>query len=533
VIIPDNAVQGEPFPVNLGEDSQILVMCPPDAKVGQLLRFSVPTNNVQPLIDTFRLQYDDRGGWSRFLGSDLRYYWVYSKPVDSLDNPQYKYGAEHRGFVRSFDPPLKPVYQKYDKGKVNLIPAQTQSTRSKCEHTTLNYIEIGRLSKMPFQQKTEWLKNQFASVRIAWENGHVRIKVGRESLLEDAMVQFVQLSLTDIHKIFRFEFLNEPALDAGGVTREFYSLLVDRCCNPNVGLFSYSATNQMCVQINPNSAIANEHHLRYFYMLGRVQGKALMDNQITPVHFVQPIYKMLVGSPVVLKDIEQIDSDLYRNFSNLIDLEDVSMLCLDFSVTEDHLGVTSNFELIEGGVDVEVTNSNLSDYLDAQLKYRLLTRTAPQLNAFLRGFYDVVPEEFLSIFNYQEMELLFHGLPNIDMDDWIKHAEYAGEFARNQQHSVVTWFWDIVRGYEIENRAKLLQFVTGTSGVPAQGFAYLQGNDGNIRKFTVNGDKNIKVFPRAHTCFNRIDLPLYKTKQEMQKFLTLAITMEASGFDIE
>ena len=268
-------------------------------------------------------------------------------------------------------------------------------------------------------------------------------------------------------------------------------------------------------------------------MLGRVQGKALMDNQITPVHFVQPIYKMLVGSPVVLKDIEQIDSDLYRNFSNLIDLEDVSMLCLDFSVTEDHLGVTSNFELIEGGVDVEVTNSNLSDYLDAQLKYRLLTRTAPQLNAFLRGFYDVVPEEFLSIFNYQEMELLFHGLPNIDMDDWIKHAEYAGEFARNQQHSVVTWFWDIVRGYEIENRAKLLQFVTGTSGVPAQGFAYLQGNDGNIRKFTVNGDKNIKVFTRAHTCFNRIDLPLYKTKQEMQKFLTLAITMEASGFDIE
>ena len=50
----------------------------------------------------------------------------------------------------------------------------------------------------------------------------------------------------------------------------------------------------------------------------------------------------------------------------------------------------------------------------------------------------------------------------------------------------------------------------GTSGVPIQGFGYLQGNDGNVRKFTLHGDKNVKVFPRAHTCFNRIDLPIYK-----------------------
>jgi hypothetical protein len=39
-----------------------------------------------------------------------------------------------------------------------------------------------------------------------------------------------------------------------------------------------------------------------------------------------------------------------------------------------------------------------------------------------------------------------------------------------------------------------------------------QGNDGNIRKFTIYGDKNVKVFPRAHTCFNRIDMPIYKSK---------------------
>lgn len=39
---------------------------------------------------------------------------------------------------------------------------------------------------------------------------------------------------------------------------------------------------------------------------------------------------------------------------------------------------------------------------------------------------------------------------------------------------VVTWFWDIVRSFEHEQKAKLLQFVTGTSGVPVQGFEFLQ-----------------------------------------------------------
>ncbi|RYY84697.1 hypothetical protein EON63_08700, partial [archaeon] len=109
-----------------------------------------------------------------------------------------------------------------------------------------------------------------------------------------------------------------------------------------------------------------------------------------------------------------------------------------------------------------------------------------------------------------------------------------GDFQTNPlQNSVVKWFWEVVGSYEQEQKAKLLQFVTGTSGVPIQGFGFLQGNDGSIRRFTLHGDKNVKVFPRAHTCFNRIDMPLYKTKADMQKYLTMAISMESTGFGIE
>ena len=89
--------------------------------------------------------------------------------------------------------------------------------------------------------------------------------------------------------------------------------------------------------------------------------------------------------------------------------------------------------------------------------------------------------------------------------------------------------------YSTEQKPRLLQYTTGTAGVPSSGFAELQSNDGNIKKFTINSiDKKVSVFPRAHTCFNRIDLPHdYESKEELNKFLSQAIQMSMTGFDMD
>ena len=127
-------------------------------------------------------------------------------------------------------------------------------------------------------------------------------------------------------------------------------------------------------------------------------------------------------------------------------------------------------------------------------------------------------------------------LPEIDMDDWETNTIYSGLFeSKGKRDRVVEWFWEVVRSdFDQEMKARLLQFVTGTSGVPARGFGVLQGNDGNIRKFTIHGvPVGVCLYPRAHTCFNRIDLPMYETKEDLEEKLKLAVTMCASGFDIE
>jgi E3 ubiquitin-protein ligase NEDD4 len=111
----------------------------------------------------------------------------------------------------------------------------------------------------------------------------------------------------------------------------------------------------------------------------------------------------------------------------------------------------------------------------------------------------------------------------------------SGNVANRPDADVIKWFWQIVHNdYDQEMKARLLQFVTGTSGVPSRGFAYLQGNDGNIKLFTIHGVNRAQYpYPRSHTCFNRIDLPNYDSKRELRKKLKVALAMTATGFGIE
>jgi E3 ubiquitin-protein ligase NEDD4 len=530
VTVPEGVRSGQPFAL-IANGQRVMVTCPPNVRPGQKIRFQLPIQLSQQQLEAIRLNYD-KDGWMRCLGTDLKFHWAYNRTEESSKEEKpgqsIAYEIDTHAFVRDF------IYDDVgNRTGIRYIPATEYALDTNVKGTSISYSELSQIATMPFTQKVDWLKAQFANLRIPWEEGHIKLKVRRSSVLQDSMDAVESIEPADMRKIFRFEFLGEPALDAGGVAREFFGIVAEQLFNPDFGLFLYSSVNQMCMQINPNSGIANEYHLRYFHMSGRILGKALMDGQITPVHLVQPLYKHLMGWPVTFRDLEQIDDQVFRNLTGLVDQEDVSMLMLDFVVTEDKLGVTESVELIPGGSDITVDNGNLPQYLDEQLKYRTLGRIHAQLLEFCKGFYDVVPEPLLSIFDFQELELLLHGLPNIEMDDWMKNSEYTGEFQGQPSHKVVQWFWEVVGALEQEQKARLLQFVTGTSGVPIQGFAYLQGNDGSIRRFTLHGDKNVRVFPRAHTCFNRIDMPIYKNKGELQKYLLMAITMESTGFGIE
>ena len=130
------------------------------------------------------------------------------------------------------------------------------------------------------------------------------------------------------------------------------------------------------------------------------------------------------------------------------------------------------------------------------------------------------------------LQLVIGGLGTIDLNDWknntrLKHC--------NSDSDIVKWFWQAVNSYSEEKRARLLQFVTGSSRVPLQGFKALQGSTGasGPRLFTIHQiDAPTDNLPKAHTCFNRIDIPCYESYEKLLEKLTQAIE-ETIGFAVE
>lgn len=155
------------------------------------------------------------------------------------------------------------------------------------------------------------------------------------------------------------------------------------------------------------------------------------------------------------------------------------------------------FELKPNGADIAVNDENKEEYLQLRLRNRMLDSIKPQLEMFLTGFYEVLPPELLCVFDYQELELLMCGVPDLDVKDWIKHTEYLGIYNRplKEMHRVVKWFWEEVEEMTAEERVRLLQFVTGSGRLPAHGFKALQSNDGNFRKFNIQSiTKQVQYF---------------------------------------
>merc|ERR1711865_867797 len=113
--------------------------------------------------------------------------------------------------------------------------------------------------------------------------------------------------------------------------------------DPDFGLWLSSNNNQMSMTINGASHIScPDDHLIYFRFLGRVMGRALFDQQLIKGHMVRHLYKHILGWPVTFNDLELIDEQYFLNMKKLVtyNKEELEMLCLDFTYTENSMGIS-------------------------------------------------------------------------------------------------------------------------------------------------------------------------------------------------
>ncbi|KAJ2487907.1 E3 ubiquitin-protein ligase tom1 [Coemansia sp. RSA 2320] len=359
--------------------------------------------------------------------------------------------------------------------------------------------------------------------------GHtLQVNVRRETVFEDSYHQFAGQSGDEIKRgRINVKFRDEEGVDAGGVSREWFQALARQMFNPDYALFKPSAAGRVTYQPNPQSWV-NPDHLHYFKFVGRIIGKAIVDQRVLDAYFTRSFYKHILGRKVDYRDMEAIDPSYYKSLEWILENDITDVFEETFSIEVDDFGQHRVVDLIPKGHEVSVTEENKTEYVRLVTEQRLYRAIKEQIKSFMVGFHELIPKDLIQIFNEQELELLISGMPDIDVDDWRNNTEYHGGF--NSGSAQIQWFWRAVRSFDQEERAKLLQFVTGTSKVPLEGFAHLQGNQG-VQKFQIHKDFGAPTrLPTAHTCFNQLDLPLCESFDILRANLLLAISECSTGF---
>ncbi|XP_030641880.1 itchy E3 ubiquitin protein ligase b [Chanos chanos] len=357
---------------------------------------------------------------------------------------------------------------------------------------------------------------------------HVKITVTRKTLFEDSFQQIMSFSPQDLRRRLWIIFPGEEGLDYGGVARQWFFLLSHEVLNPMYCLFEYAGKDNYCLQINPASYI-NPDHLKYFKFIGRFIAMALFHGKFIDTGFSLPFYKRILNKPLALKDLESIDPEFYNSLIWIKD-NDIEECGLEmfFSVDKEILGEVTTHELKPDGGNIQVTEENKEEYIRLVAEWRLSRGVEEQTQAFFEGFNEILPQQYLQYFDAKELEVLLCGMQEIDLTDWQRNTIYR-HYARNSKQ--ILWFWQLVKEMDNEKRMRLLQFVTGTCRLPVGGFADLMGSNGP-QKFCIEKVGKENWLPRSHTCFNRLDLPPYKSYEQLKEKIMFAIE-ETEGFGQE
>ena len=342
-----------------------------------------------------------------------------------------------------------------------------------------------------------------------------------------------QIKKVDLYKELKINFIGEVSYDAGGILREWFTVLFQNLEGEKLNLFNISESQEFSYIINPFLQNTTKN-LEFFHFIGKLIAKALLDNITINICFNKIIYKLILDEEINFDDLVFIDTPLYNSLQNLKNAkyENLKELELFYSIEQnDKNGNIHSFNLIKNGNEIPI--KSIDDYIKKRIEF-MISQIEIFCNAIKASLYNIIPKEEVQKLNSDELELIINGKPFIDIEEWKLFTEYKEPY--NKNNKVIIWFWEIMNTLNQNQLSNFLQFSTGTARVPIGGFAELESNRGNISRFTIVQipfiEKNINYI-KAHTCFNRIELPNFPNKNLLQDAVLFIANCEILGFGID
>uniref|UniRef100_A0A8C4Z4W8 HECT and RLD domain containing E3 ubiquitin protein ligase 4 n=1 Tax=Gadus morhua TaxID=8049 RepID=A0A8C4Z4W8_GADMO len=344
--------------------------------------------------------------------------------------------------------------------------------------------------------------------------------VRRENIVEDTMEVLRKSKNVDYKKPLKVIFVGEEAVDAGGVRKEFFLLIMRELLDPKYGMFRYHEESRLIWFSNKTF-----EDIDLFHLIGVVCGLAIYNLTIVELSFPVALYKKLLKRNPTLDDLKEMMPDVGRSLQHLLDyteddLEDT--FCLNFTVTEENFGATEVLELVPNGDDINVNKSNRQDFVQAYVDYVFNRSVAPLFESFHAGFHKVCGGKVLELFQPNELQAMVIGNTNYDWKELERTTEYKGEYWA--EHPTIKFFWDVFHNLPLEKKKQFLLFLTGSDRIPILGMKSL--------KLVIQPTGGGQLYlPVAHTCFNLLDLPKYPSMESLRDKLLQAIDHN-QGFNL-
>ena len=348
------------------------------------------------------------------------------------------------------------------------------------------------------------------------------VRVRRCHLLEDALNEVSRQRPRDLYKPLRVHFIGEDGVDAGGVKKEFFQLLMVELLSPDYGMLLFQEESGT-YWFDPGTYESEDA----FFLLGLIVGLAVYNGVLLDLPLPLALYRKILGLDVKLRDLREMQPTLAKSLEQILQYDgDASIeevFCQTFTVPMKKGGEVIESPLCPNGENMYVTLENRREFVDLYVDWWLNQSIHKQFEAFAKGLLTLCGGPALQLFSPTEIERLVCGSPCLDFDGLMKSAKYDGGF--HPEHRVVRWLWQVVTSLDANERKLFLKFVTGSDRAPIGGL-------GNLRVIVQRDGADSMKLPTSHTCFNTLLLPSYRSKEKLEDRLRLAI-LNAEGFGLE
>ncbi|KAL7982105.1 hypothetical protein Chor_001162 [Crotalus horridus] len=249
-----------------------------------------------------------------------------------------------------------------------------------------------------------------------------------------------------------------------------------------------------------------------YYLFGILCGLSIANGVTAYIPFPLALFKKLLNKKPTLSDLQELSPVIGGCLQTALDyegddFEDMFQLC--YSISWDGMDV----DLIENGILTTVNNANKKDFVNKYVDYIFNKSVDDVFSEFRRGFYKVLDEQLVGIFEPEQLIKVAIGNANYNWDLYEENAVYCDIY--NSTHPTIKMFWEVFHGLSLEDKKRFLVFVEGNDRIPVTGMSPL--------KICPHYLPSEDLIPGAWICYSILFLPIYSTKQKLEEKLLQAL----------